>query len=89
MKIDNDTCGTDDFAEYVRRIPGLFICMGITPPDQGANAVCPTHSPGFRIDDPGLAVGIRALSRMTLLHVGNSQSHLIMSHETGRKGQSL
>ncbi|GFM84163.1 N-acyl-L-amino acid amidohydrolase [Pseudomonas cichorii] len=69
VKIDNGTYGADDFAEYARQIPGIFMRMGVTPPALEGKAVWPTHSPGFTVDDPSLAVGIRALSRMTLSYM--------------------
>ncbi|WP_110971044.1 M20 metallopeptidase family protein [Pseudomonas huaxiensis] len=69
VKLDNGTYGADDFAEYAREIPGIFMRMGITPPALADKPVWPTHSPGFQVDDPSLAVGIRALSRMTLSYM--------------------
>ncbi|MCU1725257.1 M20 family metallopeptidase [Pseudomonas sp. 5P_5.1_Bac1] len=69
VKIDNGTYGADDFAEYAREIPGIFMRMGVTPPALADKPVWPTHSPGFQVDDPSLAVGIRALSRMTLSYM--------------------
>lgn len=69
VKIDSGTYGADDFAEYAREIPGIFMRMGITPPALADKPVWPTHSPGFQVDDPSLAVGIRALSRMTLSYM--------------------
>lgn len=32
VKLDNGTYGADDFAEYARQIPGIFMRMGVTPP---------------------------------------------------------
>ena len=69
VKIDSGTYGADDFAEYARQIPGVFLRMGATPPALADKPVWPTHSPGFQVDDPSLAVGIRALSRMTLAYM--------------------
>lgn len=74
VRIDNGTYGADDFAEYARQIPGLFMRMGVTPKSLEGGPVWPTHSPGFQVDDPSLAVGIRALSRMTLSYMGNSKN---------------
>lgn len=69
VKIDNGTYGADDFAEYARQIPGLFMRMGVTPPALQDKPVWPTHSPGFQVDDPILATGIKALSLMTLRYM--------------------
>ncbi|QXI26089.1 amidohydrolase [Pseudomonas vanderleydeniana] len=70
VQVDNGTYGADDFAEYARQVPGIFMRMGVTPAALEGQAVWPTHSPGFQVDDPSLAVGIRALSRMTLNYMG-------------------
>lgn len=69
VKIDNGTYGADDFAEYARQIPGIFMRMGVTPKALEGQTVWPTHSPGFQVDDPSLAVGIKALSLMTLRYM--------------------
>jgi len=69
VKIDAGTYGADDFAEYARQIPGIFMRMGVTPAALADKPVWPTHSPGFQVDDQALAVGIRALSRMTLSYM--------------------
>ncbi|WP_273820991.1 MULTISPECIES: amidohydrolase [Pseudomonas] len=70
VQIDHGTYGADDFAEYARQIPGIFMRMGVTPAELEDKPTWPTHSPGFQVDDPSLAVGIRALSRMTLIYMG-------------------
>ena len=69
VKVDNGTYGADDFAEYARQIPGIFMRMGVTPAALEGKQVWPTHSPGFQVDDPSLAVGIKALSLMTLRYM--------------------
>lgn len=69
VKVDSGTYGADDFAEYARQIPGIFMRMGVTPKALADKPVWPTHSPGFQVDDGALAVGIRALARMTLSYM--------------------
>ncbi|MCY2960111.1 MAG: amidohydrolase [Planctomycetota bacterium] len=55
--------GAEDFSFYARKIPGLFIFLGITPADQCANADS-NHSPRFRIEESALPTGARALAQM-------------------------
>ncbi|NIF29102.1 amidohydrolase [Pantoea sp. Tr-811] len=69
VKVDSGTYGADDFAEYARQVPGLFMRMGVTPAQLADKPVWPTHSPGFQVDDHALSVGIAALSRMTLSYM--------------------
>lgn len=68
--LDNGTYGADDFAEYARQVPAVFMRMGVTPPALAGKDVWPTHSPGFQVDDAALATGIQALTRMTLDRMG-------------------
>ncbi len=54
---------------------GAFISRALLPFDVTRQSeryelrLSPPHSPGFQVDDPSLAVGIRALSRMTLSYM--------------------
>src|SRR5437899_11256334 len=50
---------SDDFAEFLTRIPGCYFMLGVMPPDQPPPA---HHSPGFRIDEGALEVGVRVLA---------------------------
>jgi amidohydrolase len=50
---------SDDFAEFLTRIPGCYFMLGArpegdTPPSH--------HSPGFRIDESALPVGVKVLA---------------------------
>ena len=84
VKIDAGTYGADDFAEYARQIPGVFMRMGVTPPALADKPLWPTHSPGFQVDDQALAVGIRALSRMTLSYMHGNQTLSAANTRSGR-----
>ena len=50
---------SDDFAEFLTRIPGCYFMLGARP----AGDVAPAHhSPGFRIDEAALPVGVKVLA---------------------------
>ncbi len=50
---------SDDFAEFLTRIPGCYFMLGAMP----AGDVVPAHhSPGFRIDEEALPVGVKVLA---------------------------
>lgn len=50
---------SDDFAEFLTRIPGCYFMLGAMP----AGDVPPAHhSPGFRIDEEALPVGVKVLA---------------------------
>ncbi len=55
--------GAEDFSFYARKVPGLFVFLGITPADQCANADS-NHSPRFKIEESALSTGARAMAQM-------------------------
>jgi amidohydrolase len=50
---------SDDFAEFLTRIPGCYFMLGAMP--KGAPPPA-HHSPGFRIDEDALEVGVKVLA---------------------------
>ena len=50
---------SDDFAEFLTRIPGCYFMLGAMP--KGAPPPA-HHSPGFRIDEEALPVGVKVLA---------------------------
>ena len=50
---------SDDFAEFLTRIPGCYFMLGAMPDGEPPPA---HHSPGFRIDEGALAVGVKVLA---------------------------
>jgi amidohydrolase len=55
--------GAEDFTYYQRQAPGLFVFLGITPPDQVGKAAS-NHSPLFFVDEKALVTGVRALANL-------------------------
>jgi amidohydrolase len=50
---------SDDFAEFLTRIPGCYFLLGARPAGDTAPA---HHSPGFRIDEAAFPVGVKVLA---------------------------
>ena len=50
---------SDDFAEFLTRIPGCYFMLGARPEGDAPSA---HHSPGFRIDEAALPVGVKVLA---------------------------
>ncbi|MEM7018436.1 MAG: amidohydrolase, partial [Pseudomonadota bacterium] len=46
--------GAEDFSFFQREVPGLFIFLGVTPPDQDISKAASNHSPYFFIDESAL-----------------------------------
>jgi amidohydrolase len=53
-------CVSEDFAEYLRVVPGCFGLLGVG--NRALGAVHPVHSPHFTMDEAGLATGTRLLA---------------------------
>jgi amidohydrolase len=50
---------SDDFAEFLTRIPGCYFMLGVMPPGETPPA---HHSPGFHIDESAFEVGVKVLA---------------------------
>lgn len=55
------TTTAEDFSHYQRRVPGVFVFLGITPPGPQLASAAPNHSPLFLLDEAALPVGVRTL----------------------------
>ena len=56
--------GSEDFSFFQHVVPGLFFFVGVTPAGQDPRTAAPNHSPLFRIDEAGLALGVRSLANV-------------------------
>ena len=50
---------SDDFAEFLTRIPGCYFMLGVMPEGTPPPA---HHSPGFKIDESALEIGVKVLA---------------------------
>nr|MBA3641683.1 amidohydrolase [Acidobacteriota bacterium] len=57
--------GAEDFTFFQRQAPGLFMFLGITPPEQVGKAPA-NHSPLFFVDEKALPTGVRALANLAV-----------------------
>ncbi len=57
--------GAEDFSYFQQQVPGLFLLLGITPPDQVGKAA-QNHSPQFYVDESALLTGVRTLSHLAV-----------------------
>jgi amidohydrolase len=63
LLVGPQTTGSEDFAFFQEKVPGLYFFLGITP--EGGKAI-PHHSPHFYVDEAALIVGVRALAHLAL-----------------------
>jgi amidohydrolase len=57
---------SEDFAYFLRRVPGAFCFLGAGDPSRGITE--PHHSPGFDIDESVLPSGAEILARVALVN---------------------
>lgn len=58
--------GAEDFSFFQRRVPGLFVFLGVTPRGQDWRAAPANHSPLFFADEAALPVGVRTMASLAL-----------------------
>lgn len=56
--------GGEDFAHYARKVPGLFVFLGVR--NESIGAVHAIHTPEFQPDEASLPVGVRTLSLLAI-----------------------
>ena len=58
--------GAEDFSYFANEVPGLFIFLGVAPPDADLATVPRNHSPYFFADEAALPTGVRALASLAV-----------------------
>lgn len=65
VEIPPDT-GSEDFAYYVEKVPGMFFFVGACPPDADPAKAASHHTPDFMMDEGSMLVGLKAMLQLTL-----------------------
>ncbi len=65
VQISPDT-GSEDFAYYLQKVPGLFFFVGVCPPDVDPAKAPSHHTPDFMMDERGMIIGLKAMLNVTL-----------------------
>ena len=60
------TTTSEDFSLYQRRVPGIFLFLGVTPAGTDPKLAAPNHSPKFYVDERALPLGVRLLSGLAV-----------------------
>lgn len=56
----------EDFSFFALEVPGLYLTLGVTPPDVDASTAAANHSPLFYVDEAALVTGVRVLTHLTV-----------------------
>jgi amidohydrolase len=62
---------SEDFSFFAEATPGLYVFLGITPPDQDPTEAAPNHNPNFFIDESALVVGTRTMASLAVNFLGS------------------
>lgn len=65
IQIPPDT-GSEDFAYYLEKVPGMFFFVGACPADVDPTKAASHHTPDFMMDEGSMSVGLRAMLQLTL-----------------------
>lgn len=65
VEIPPDT-GSEDFAFYVEKVPGMFFFVGACPPNVDPAKAPSHHTPDFMMDEGSMEVGLKAMLQLTL-----------------------
>jgi amidohydrolase len=60
------TTGAEDFSFFANEIPGLYFRLGGMPEGTKKEEAAPHHTPDFYVDDAGLLLGIKTMSRLVV-----------------------
>jgi amidohydrolase len=58
--------GAEDFSFFQKEVPGFFFFLGGMPQGKKPEDAAPHHTPDFYIDESGMMLGVKALSRLTI-----------------------
>lgn len=71
VNLANPSMGSEDFAFYLEKIPGVFFRLGIYSDQLGARV--PLHSPSFKVDEACLPVGVAVMSHSAYSYLMESE----------------
>ena len=64
---------SEDFPSFTRKIPGLFVFLGVNKIGVSADDAAPNHSPKFFVNEDALATGVRALASLAVDYLGGAR----------------
>jgi amidohydrolase len=65
FEIPPDT-GSEDFAYYLEKVPGMFFFVGACPPEVDPATAASHHTPDFMMDERCMLTGLKAMLQITL-----------------------
>jgi amidohydrolase len=65
-EIANQRSGSEDFAYYAQKVPGLYVFLGQTPKGRDLKTAAGNHTPTVFLDEETLTTGVRAHAEFVL-----------------------
>lgn len=66
VKLIDKVTPSEDFSFFEQAVPGVYLFVGITPPETDLSKAASNHSPKFYVDEAGLSVGARTLAHLAV-----------------------
>jgi amidohydrolase len=66
VKLTTAKTGAEDFSYFQQKVPGFFFFLGGMPKGKNPLEAAPHHTPDFYIDESGMVLGVRSLSRLAV-----------------------
>jgi amidohydrolase len=57
---------SEDFPSYTKKIPGLYVFMGVNAPGVSVDDAAPNHSPRFFVNEDALPTGVRTMANLAM-----------------------
>src|SRR5690554_1600050 len=73
VKVNALVTGAEDFSFFALEVPGLFVFLGITPPEQDALKAPSNHSPYFYADEAAFKTGTELFINWVLDYANTSK----------------
>ena len=64
---------SEDFPEFTKNIPGLYVFLGVNKPGVSALDAAPNHSPKFFVNEDALATGVRTMVSLALDYLSGAK----------------
>jgi amidohydrolase len=63
---------SEDFSFFAQKVPGFYFFVGVTPRKQDPATAATNHSDFFYIDEDGIAIGLRAMTRVVVDYLSSA-----------------
>jgi amidohydrolase len=66
--------GTEDFANFAMKVPGMYVFMGVTGPSRDPAEAFANHSAYFRVDEETFVPGVHLMARLAIDFLDDQKS---------------